>query len=212
MKKKEKELTKKARKQIRLSLEELLTEEIKKVIVGQGRNPKKAAKEIKKSVSLIAKTLAQKESLSQPAEEDSTSASPEIRERIKSFDVPAIPAPEIPSVPEEPVAKVKRVRKAASPVTAEAEATPILPARRGRKAASPVTAESEATPVQPVKRARKATSQAAAKVEATPVRPVRKRTPRKPVVVEEPAIEAATDNNVEAEQTSAPTDQNETDL
>ncbi|PRY51606.1 hypothetical protein B0I27_107194 [Arcticibacter pallidicorallinus] len=171
MKKKEKELTKKARKQIRLSLEELLTEEIKKAIIGQGRNPKKAAKEIKKSVSLIAKTLAQKESLSQPEEKKDAPEIPLIRKSVKSFDVPPIPAPELPVIQDPPLAKPGRIRKPTGAATIKAEAKPASPSRRGRKASSQTTAEAE----------------------AVPVRPVRKRTPRPPVVkVEESTADTET--------------------
>lgn len=187
MKKKEKELTKKARKQIRQSLEDLLTEEITKAIVAQGRNPKKATKEIKKSVSLIAKTLAQKESLSKPSEEKSPSETPEVRASVKSFDVPPIPTPEIPAVTEATAAKTKRVRKTASNITAEAEATPVLPVRRGRRAASPVSAEAEATPVSAVKRVRKATGRAKTEIKTIPARTPRKRTTPKAAETEAPA-------------------------
>lgn len=184
MKKKEKELTKKARKQIRLSLEDLLTEEIKKAIVGQGRNPKKAAKEIKKSVSLIAKTLAQKDSLSQPAAEKVAPETPSVRESVKSFDVPSIPAPELPVVQNPPVAKAGRVRKTASPATAKAESAPVSPVKRGRKAASQTTAEAE----------------------AVPARPVRKRTPRTPAVKAEPTTTDADSNNPEESLNASSTD------
>jgi len=152
MKKKEKELTKKARKQIRLSLEDLLTEEIKKAIIGQGRNPKKAAKEIKKSVSLIAKTLAQKESLSQSTEKKETPEIPLVRESVKSFDVPPIPAPELPVVQDPPLAKARLVRKPVGTATIEANTAPASPVRRGRKPASQSTAESEAVAVRPVRK------------------------------------------------------------
>jgi|GEM_PF-1302955 len=207
MKKKEKELTKKARKQIRLSLEDLLTEEIKKAIVGQGRNPKKAAKEIKKSVSLIAKTLAQKESLSQPAEKKSATETPLIRESVKSFDVPPIPAPELPVVPDPPVAKAGRVRKTASPATAKAESALASPAKRGRKAASQPAAEAEAVPARPVRRGRKTASQPTAEAEAVPARPVRKRTPRTPAVKVEPTTADAGSTNPEEDPNLSSTDQ-----
>jgi hypothetical protein len=190
MKKKEKELTKKARKQIRVSLEDLLTEEIKKAIVGQGRNPKKAAKEIKKSVSLIAKTLAQKESLSQPAAEKSSPEAPSVRESVKSFDVPSIPAPELPVVQDEPAVKARRVRKPASETTAKAEPAPATGAKRGRKAASQTTAEAE----------------------AVPARPVRKRAPRKPAVKVEPLTADAANENSEEGLEATLTEQENTDL
>jgi len=187
MKKKEKELTKKARKQIRVSLEDLLTEEIKKAIVGQGRNPKKAAKEIKKSVSLIAKTLAQKESLSQPAAEKSSPEAPSVRESVKSFDVPSIPAPELPVVQDEPAVKARRVRKPASTAIAKTAATPAA-ARRGRKPASQTTAEAEAVPAPPVK----------------------KRAPRKPAVKAEPDTAETENTNAEEGLVASSTEQENT--
>lgn len=188
MKKKEKDLTKKARKQIRLSLENLLNEEIKKAITGQGRNPKKAAKEIKKSVSLIAKTLAKKESLSQPTEKKNAPEIPLVRQSVKSFDVPSIPAPELPVVQDPPLAKAARVRKPTSAATIKADAKPASPARRGRKASSQTTAEAE----------------------ATPVKPVRKRTPRTPVVKAEEST-ADTAGTITEESTDlSPGDQEST--
>lgn len=212
MKKKEKELTKKARKQIRQSLEELLTEEITKAIVAQGRNPKKAAKEIKKSVSLIAKTLAQKESLSKPAEEKGASEKPEIRESVKSFDVPPIPAPEIPLVTEAPVARVRKGRKTADMITAEAEATPVLPVRRGRKPSNPASAPAKATPPSALKRVGKADDQAASKVKASPARPIRKKTVIKPAVETSASTAVAESSTPEEVQRPSTPDQENTDI
>jgi len=156
MKKKEKELTKKAKKQIRRSLEETLIEEIKKAITGQGRSPKKVTKEIKKAASQIARKLADKASISKPVEAEEVAEAADIKERANSFDVPPILLPALPVVADPPVeeapaadspiAKVRRTRRIAGEIAAQAEATPAKPVR---KRVPRVNATAKEEPVEP---------------------------------------------------------------
>src|SRR5690606_27746800 len=132
-------------KEIRKSLEELLMEEIQKAIVSQGRNPKKAAKEIKKSAALIAKRLADKESLSKSgAEKKGSDPAPRVQS-VKSFDVPSLPAPELPVIPDPPTAPARRGRKPAATATAEAEAVPVRPVRKRAPRVKPQQEEPQDT-------------------------------------------------------------------
>jgi len=124
---KEKSLVKKARKDIQKSLEELLTAEITKSIISQGRDPKKVTSEVKKAVSIIAKKLAKKAGLSKAESTDETSSDVEApKEEVNSFEV----AP----VAEEKAPAVKRVRTPSKikAVKTDASLSPLTPAIRKR--------------------------------------------------------------------------------
>lgn len=87
-KSKTKSLEKKVRKSIRNEISEQLTLDISKAIASQGRDPKKANKEIKKAVLLISKKLADKEVLSLDGEKDKKNKDAEpLKKEVNSFEV-----------------------------------------------------------------------------------------------------------------------------